>query len=76
MLALATYAVESLLNALLMPQEERAELEKKRRGAFMRWAGENGIRAGRYNANGKFEMMGEVVPFKTGDALVEGEETP
>jgi hypothetical protein len=41
----ATYAVECLLDALLSSPEERAELNKKMNGAFMRWCGENGIRS-------------------------------
>jgi hypothetical protein len=62
----ATYAVESLLDALLMDPEDRAKLEGKMRSWFRQWAGENGIRMGVHNANGEFELLGEVIPFRNG----------
>jgi hypothetical protein len=66
LLAQATYAVESLLDALLMKPEERAELEGKMSSWFLQWAGENGVRAGTFH-NGKFEQYGRIIPFKPGD---------
>ncbi len=75
LLTQATYAVECLLDALLMKPEDRAELKGKMSSWFLQWAGENGVRAGAYNASGKFEMLGQIIPFEPGkDASIP--ETP
>jgi hypothetical protein len=67
LLAHATYFVDSLLDALLMKPDDRAGLEKMVNARFLQWCGENGVRAGRFDASGKFEMLGEVVPFQLTD---------
>jgi hypothetical protein len=63
LLAHATYAVESLLDALLMDPKTRAELEGKMRSYFLQTMGDAGVRAGSFNAVGQLEMLGEVVRF-------------
>jgi hypothetical protein len=44
LLAQATYAVECLLDAMLIKSEDRAELENRMNAWFMGWCDENGIR--------------------------------
>jgi hypothetical protein len=63
-LAQATFAIECLLDALLMKPNDRLALRGKTDAMFREWAGENGIRSGAYNASGKFEMFGQIIPFK------------
>jgi hypothetical protein len=64
LLAQATYAVECLLDAMLMSPEDRAKCEDKMHSWFRNWCGENGVRMGTFNAYGKFEPLGQVVPFE------------
>jgi hypothetical protein len=63
LLAQATYAVECLLAAMLMSPEDRAKCEDHMSSWFTRWAGERGVRAGKFNAYGQLEMLGQVIPF-------------
>lgn len=76
LIAQATYAIECLLDALLMKPANRAELKGKMDSVFMQWAGENGIRGGTYNANGQFEMFGQIIPFNPGKDAPEGRSPP